>query len=276
MTCMWDFIARARSLLFVPGDRPDRFEKAVASGADGVVLDIEDAVAPEKKAEARKHIRCWFAEGGVGIVRINAAGTPWHEDDVAALAGRPCSVMQPKITNSAQVADLMRRLPSGSTVLPLLETAEGILRAREICSEPGVTRAVFGNADLGRELGIDHADLSALSFARCQIVLASAASCIAPPIDGVMTALVEDKNLTIEAEHAASYGFTGKLCIHPRQVPIVNAVFTPSAAEIHWAQQVLAAAGDGSVGSFDNEVVGKPIVERARTLLSRAGGRSPY
>lgn len=262
-------LARARSLLFVPGHRPDRFAKAAASGADCVVLDIEDAVDPDLKSAARENIDQWLAGGGAGVVRINDPSTAWYDRDVEVLAEHPSAVMLSKTTSPEQVTALVDRLAPGSCVLPLLETAQGIENAREICAAPGVTRAVFGNADLGRELGVDPADLSALAYARSEVVLASAAGGLPPPIDGVTTALNDKVKLEIDAEHAAAYGFAGKLCLHPRQVPVVNDAFTPSTEDVRWAREVLAAASEGSVLALDGHVVGKPIVDRARRLLSR-------
>jgi len=261
-------------MLFVPGDRPDRFPKARASGADEIVLDLEDAVAPDAKAAAREHVSRWRATEGTGVVRINHPGSPWYEDDVAELADRPCVVMLPKAASQEEIAGLMNRLAPGSCVIPLLESALGVLEARDICAAAGVVRGAFGNADLASDHGVDPADRSALAHARAATVLASAASRVAPPLDGVTIALTDDELLRADAEHAAGLGFTGKLCIHPRQVPIVNEVFSASPEELAWAREVVAA-GD-SVTVVDGQMVDKPVIERARRLLARApaAGRS--
>lgn len=264
-------IASARTLLFVPGDRPDRFAKAVASGADEIVLDLEDAVGPEAKPAAREHVRAWLAGGGTGLVRLNGIGSPWHEADVAALAARPCGVLLSKVTSAAQVAGVLRQLPDGSYVLPVLESAAGVLDARAICGARGVVRAVFGNGDLAAELGVDHADRAALCHARSAVVLASAAAGVAPPLDGVTTAIDDDAVVASDARHAAALGFTGKVCVHPRQVAVVDAVFTPSAERVRWARQVLATAGDGAARRIDGHLVDRPVVARARQLLTRLG-----
>jgi citrate lyase subunit beta/citryl-CoA lyase len=269
-TQFWTSLVQARSLLFVPGHRPDRFTKASRSGADGIVLDIEDAVAPECKPEARENIARWLAAAGSGVIRINGHGTPWHDDDVAMLREHRCAVMLPKATSPDEVVDLLDRLPPGSGVLPLLETSAGILNATRVCAAPGVVRAVFGNADLAREIGIDLADQAALAFARSQVVLASASCAVPPPMDGVTIALTDTDRLTSDAEHAANFGFTGKLCLHPRQVPVVNAAFSPTAEEVRWAREIVAASGNGSVTARDGQVVGKPIVDRARRMLAQS------
>lgn len=264
-----DSIARARSLLFVPGHRPDRFGKASESHADAIVLDLEDAVGPDVKDEARHNIRRWINAGGPGIIRINGPDTQWYHDDVAALQGGPRVVMLPKVTSAAQVRALLDGLAPGSWVMPLLETAAGILGARDVCAAQGVLRAVFGNADLARELGIDLADQSALAFARSWTVLASAACGLTPPVDGVTAALTNDNAISADTEHARAFGFTGKLCLHPRQVDTVNQLLSPSEEEIRQARDVLAAVGDGSVTMLNGQVVGKPIIERARLVLRR-------
>jgi citrate lyase subunit beta/citryl-CoA lyase len=262
-------IASARSILFVPGHRPDRFAKARASGADEIVLDLEDAVAPDDKAEAREHVLQWRATEGTGVVRINGSDSPWHEDDIAAFADRPCVVMLPKAESPAQIAALMDRLAAGSCVIPILESALGVLEARSVGGVAGVVRVAFGNADLGGDLGVDPADRTALAHARASTVLASAACRLAPPLDGVTLALTDDDALRADAEHAAALGFSGKLCIHPRQVPIVNEVFSASPEELAWASEVVAAAGD-SVTVVDGQMIDKPLLERARRLLARA------
>lgn len=271
MNMTWDCVARARSLLSVPGHRPDRFAKAAASGSDAIMLDLEDAVGPELKSEARKNVGDWLKSGGKGIVRINGVDTPWYEDDVDALAGKPCPVMLPKVTSAEHIVGLLDRLAAGSFVIVLLETAAGILNARDICSTSGVVRAIFGNGDLASELGIDLADHTALSHARSQVVLASAAGGLPPPLDGLTTAITNENRLISDAEHAAALGFTGKVCIHPGQIRLVNAVFSPSADDLRWAREVLAATSDGSVVVINGTVIGTPVIERARRLLSQWG-----
>ncbi|WP_411152463.1 HpcH/HpaI aldolase/citrate lyase family protein [Streptomyces sp. A30] len=270
-----EHITPARTLLFVPGHRPDRFGKAAAAGADAIVLDLEDAVAPGTKDEARAHVHAWLSGGATGIVRINAPGTPWYERDVkaladvAALGARPLTVMLPKAEDPGQVTDVLARLPAGSAVVPLLETAAGVLGARGICAVPGVVRAGFGSVDLAAELGVDPDNRSALAYVRAHLVLASAAAGAAPPLDGVTTALDDDHALVSDAEHSAMLGFTGKLCVHPRQIPLVNAVFTPSDEERERAREILRAAGDGSVAVVNGHMIDRPVIERARRLLNR-------
>lgn len=259
----------ARSLLFVPGDRSDRFGKAVASGADGLIIDLEDSVAPSAKERARDNARRWLDNGGLSVIRINPPGTPWHDHDLTALPNRPVAIMLPKTNGSAEVEGVLQRLPNGSSVIPMLETAVGLFEARAICCAPGVIRVAFGNGDFAMELGIDHTDREALRHARCTIVLASAAAHIAPPLDGPTTALDDRQILIDDTRHAASLGFTGRLCIHPRQVPVVQASLGPTAGKLRWAERVVAAASDGSATTVDGAMVDKPILDRARRLLGR-------
>ncbi|OXM72035.1 MULTISPECIES: HpcH/HpaI aldolase/citrate lyase family protein [Amycolatopsis] len=260
-------IASARTILFVPGDRPDRFGKAATSGADGIVLDLEDAVAPGRKDEARENVRQWRATGGPGLVRVNDATSPWYEDDVAALKDGPCSVVLPKATGPDQVRDLIDRLPEGSCVVPTLETAAGILEARAICSVPGVVRVAFGNGDLAQELGVDHGDHLGLAHARSAVVLASAAAGVAPPLDGVTIAIRDERKLVEDTRHAARLGFTGRMCIHPAQISVIHEVLAPTEEALAWARGVLESATDGASTDVHGNMIDKPIVERARRLL---------
>jgi citrate lyase subunit beta / citryl-CoA lyase len=257
---------RARSLLFVPGDRPERFDKATASGADLVVIDLEDAVAPEAKEFARQQAAAHAAAGHRAAVRINAVGTPWHEGDVAALAGSGAAVvMLPKAIAGPGLGALGR---TGASVIALVETAAGILDARAVASTPGVCRLAFGSFDLAAELGIDPLDEQALLAARTALVLGSAAAGLPAPVDGVRARIDDDAGLRAEAEAARRLGFTGKLCIHPRQVPIVRAAFAPTADQVAWARRVVSAADGGrAVAAVDGSMVDKPVLDRARRVL---------
>ncbi|OXM75287.1 MULTISPECIES: HpcH/HpaI aldolase/citrate lyase family protein [Amycolatopsis] len=268
---MTDPLAGARSFLFVPGHRPDRFAKAAASGCDLVVLDLEDAVGPDRKADAREHVRSWLDDGQRAVVRINAPGTPWSGDDLSAVAGRAAAVMVPKAEDRAVLDAIARR--SGAALIPLIETALGVASAVEVCRADAVVRPAFGSIDLAAQLGVDPASHAALQHARSAVVLAAAAAGCGAPVDGVTTVLDADTVLRDDLAHAAELGFTGKLCIHPRQVPLVNDAFTPSAAEVRWAEEVLASATDGSVGVHDGRMVDRPVILRARAILARGTAR---
>lgn len=263
----------ARSLLFVPGDRPDRFAKAAATGAGAVILDLEDAVAPAAKEAARAAVLAWLAEGHSAVVRVNAAGTPWHTADVDALRGSSVTVMLPKAESAAEVAEVTSRLGSGAQVVALIETARGVRDADDVCGAPGVVRAAIGNVDLAAELGVDPASHAALAYARGRLVAASAAAGLSAPIDGVTTALDSPEVLAADLTHARELGFGGKLCIHPRQVEPVDRGLAPSDADLVWARRVLEATGTAGaatgVSVLDGKMIDPPVVRRAERLLAQ-------
>ncbi|MGW4206038.1 HpcH/HpaI aldolase/citrate lyase family protein [Streptomyces sp. NPDC004726] len=265
-----DALAVARTFLFVPGHRPDRFGKAAAGGADAVILDLEDAVGPDRKNEAREEVRAWLDQGHRAVVRINAAGTPWYGDDLAMVAGRAAAVMVPKAEDAAELDAVARRLPAGTGIVPLIETAAGVAGAVSVCAAASVVRPAFGSVDLATQLGIRHTSHEALRYARSALVLAAAAAGRGAPIDGVTTALGDPSALRADIEHAVTLGFTGKLCIHPSQVPDANEGFSPSEEDLAWARRVIEAAPDGSVAVHDGQMIDRPVLLRARALLDRA------
>lgn len=248
----------ATTYLFVPGDRPDRFAKAVASGADAVIIDLEDAVAPEDKDSAREHVEAWLAGGGRALVRINAPGTPWFEADAALVTARGVPVVVPKAETPGVLAGFRE-------VVALVETALGVERAGELAAVPSVTRLAFGSVDLAAELGVAPEDREPFAYARSRLVVASAAAGIAPPVDGVTTDLRDDSRLAADVRYARRMGFGGKLCVHPRQVAPVRAGFAPTEAEREWARRVLTAGASASV--VDGRMVDRPVLERARRIL---------
>ncbi|WP_194903589.1 HpcH/HpaI aldolase/citrate lyase family protein [Catenulispora rubra] len=264
--------ARARAattLLFVPGDRPDRFGKATAAGASLVVLDLEDGVAPDRKVYAREQVVTWLAEHRECAVRVNAAGTAWHDEDLAVLRERLCTVMLPKADpeSTRTAAKLLGMLP---VLIALVETARGVLDARQTAAVPNVHRLALGTFDLAAELGADPADREALAAARGALVLASAAAGLPGPVDGVTADLNNELQLIDEVRNARRLGFTGKLCVHPKQVPVATEVLRPTREETHWAQSVLDAAGSGGAISVDGRLVDKPVLDRARHILRQA------
>jgi citrate lyase subunit beta/citryl-CoA lyase len=264
-------IAAARSLLFVPGHRPDRFAKAAVSGADVVVLDLEDAVDADHKAAARRHVRGYLAAGHQVVVRINAPGTSWFHDDMAAVGQLAAAVMVPKADDPEVLGAVAGLLPNGAGLIPLIETATGILHAHAVCDVPSVVRPAFGSVDLAAQLGVDHRSAVALRHARASVVLAAAAAGRAAPIDGVTTALVDDVAVDADIREAIALGFTGKLCVHPHQVDIVNRAFTPATADVEWARSVIAASADGSVAVHEGQMIDRPVILRAKNILGRAG-----
>ncbi|MBA4177272.1 MAG: CoA ester lyase [Leptothrix sp. (in: Bacteria)] len=271
-----------RSYLFVPGDRPERFAKALASGADAVVIDLEDAVVAAAKSPARMIVAQWLAaapERDRVLVRINDESTPWFAADVAMLAASgAAAVMLPKAEAALPLADLRDACP-GITLLPLVETARGMLVAGELAAATGVQRLVFGtidyalDLDLGDALGQPH---PALDHAAAHLALVSRAAGIASPVAGVTAAIGDEVQLLADLARARLHGFGAKLCIHPLQVATVHDALAPGAAELEWAVRVLQAAaaaqaaGQGAV-QLDGRMIDKPVIERARRTVGRAG-----
>lgn len=265
-------VRSARSWLFVPGDRSDRFAKAAASGADMVVLDLEDAVAEGAKASAREAVTRCVGVARTACVRINAHGTPSYDADVAALAGLPglAAVLVPKAEDPQALAALREALGSNTPLVALVESAVGVHRSDEVAAVPGVERLAFGSVDLALDLGAEDGCLPLL-YARSRLVVASRVAGAAAPVDGVTPSLDDAGALQAAAAAAARLGFGGKLCVHPAQVAAVNTAFSPSEQDVQYAQRVLAAASDVGGVRLDGQLVDRPVLERARRVLGRAG-----
>ncbi|MDF2823584.1 MAG: citrate lyase [Mycobacterium sp.] len=282
-----------RTLLFVPGDRPDRIAKAVASAADGVAVDLEDAVALSRKGAARDAavgaLSALSAQGGPVIcVRVNAMDSGLAEDDLAALQPVlsridliivPMSGDAPTVRRAAELLagaeSAAGTEPGRIGIIPLVETAAGILGAQAIAAaDPRVHTLSFGPADLSRELGITPtADGDEFLFARSQLVLAAAAAHLAPPVDGPYLDLGDAEGLLRAARRARALGFSGKQVIHPAQIPAVAQAFAATEAEISWATTVdeafsaAEAQGVSSIRLPDGTFVDYPIAQRARAIL---------
>lgn len=259
-------LATIRAPLFVPANRPERFEKAARSGTDAVILDLEDAVAADAKDAARSALRGDFTDLPV-IVRINAMASVAHETDLVAVkALRPAAIILPKAEAPELAEVLAMSLPC--PIIALIETAQGLAHARQIAAVRGVARLAFGSVDFCADLGCAH-QRDVLAPARFELVLASRLAGIAAPFDGVTVRLDDLSQTSDDAAHARDIGMGGKLCIHPGQVePVLNA-FSPGEVEIAWARRVLAA-GDGAV-QVDGAMVDEPVRVRARAILHRAG-----
>ncbi len=267
--------ALPRAYLFVPADRPERYAKARASGADAVIVDLEDAVAPQAKSGARDALANALDERAPVVVRINAAGTPWFDDDLA-LCRHPgvAAVMLPKADGIDAACSAFEAC--FKDVLAIIESARGVEEARHIARVPGVVRLAFGSVDLALDLGIDcdpEGTEDELLHFRSQVVLASRLGGLDAPADGVSTAIDDALRLRADAERARRLGFGAKLCIHPKQVAAVQAAFTPDAARVAWAQRVCAAfaAAGGAAVAVDGQMIDKPLYERALSILRSAG-----
>jgi citrate lyase subunit beta/citryl-CoA lyase len=261
----------ASTFLFVPADRPERFDKAVDSGADAVIIDLEDAVAPANRPAARANVVEWLRAGGEAVIRVNARGTADHDADLAAIRGLATTVMLAKTESSDDADATAFAVGSGTRVIALIETARGILAASDIARAGSVSRLAFGNVDLGVELGVDAANRTGLLTSRSLVNLASAAAGLTGPIDGVTTVFDDEAVVGDDAAYAASLGFRGKLCIHPRQVAPVASGFRPTEAEIAWATSILASGNGGEARTVDGAMVDRPVLERARQIAHRAG-----
>lgn len=272
-------LASARSFLFVPGQRPERFGKALASGADAVILDLEDAVPLTSKDDARTAIAmAWTNLTGTErarlLVRINPAGTPWHAQDLALLQQLVGlgAVMLPKAESSRAIADIAQVCP-GLPVLPLLESAEGFAQLDDIARAPQVLRMGLGHidlqADIGMACGPDEAELAP---ARWALVTVTRRARLAPAVDGVTTATNDASALLRDTQRSRRFGFGAKLCIHPNQVAGVHQGFAPTETERDWAERVLAAEAEAGGGAFsvDGKMVDAPVLALARQWLARA------
>jgi citrate lyase subunit beta / citryl-CoA lyase len=266
----------ARTYLFVPGTRPERFGKALASGADVVVLDLEDAVAAEDKAAARRTIANWFVSATPTdrvriVVRINDAGSPCFAEDVRALRDAGATgVMLPKAESAQQIAATQAALPNAA-VLALIESARGVDQVDAVAAA-GVVRLVFGTLDFALDLAIDiTTDASGLAYAAGRIALASRVAGLPSPVAGVTPQLDDATRLLADLALARSQGFGAKLCIHPNQVEPIHAALRPSAQALAWAQRVLAAdAASPGAARLDGRMVDRPVVLQAQRTLALA------
>jgi citrate lyase subunit beta/citryl-CoA lyase len=264
-----------RSYLFVPGNRPERFDKALAAGADAVILDLEDAVPAAEKDSARAAVSQWLhgrdpLPSPQILVRINASGTPQHSADVAACRHGVHGVVLPKSEREDELARLTRALP-GVALLPLIETARGFAAAPDLAHAPNVQRLVFGSIDFQLDLGIEGEGEELLYF-RSQLVLHSRLAGLAPPVDGVCTTLDDAARVHAEALRARRLGLGAKLCIHPRQIAPVHEAFAPTPAQLDWARRVLSTAegAGGAAVALDGAMVDRPVILRAQALLAQA------
>jgi citrate lyase beta subunit len=263
---------RACTWLFVPGNRPDRFKKAADSGADAIIIDLEDAVAPADKTTARRSALDYLSSRPA-YVRVNGTNNDFFAADLEAIAHageRVRGVVLPKSEHASQFTALDELLPAGAVAVALIETPRGMLAAPELASAPRVSRLAFGSADFQLDTEIQD-EQRGLLVARSLLVLASRAANLAGPVDGITTALDDPSRVTRDAEDGRQLGFAGKLCIHPRQVGPSARGFAPSAAEYSWARHVIdaAAASQGAAVRVDGEMIDRPRLARARAIWER-------
>jgi len=263
-------LSRVRSVLFAPGSDERKLVDALESAADAVVADLENAVAPGEKAAARALVRSVFAAGEepgpLRLVRVNAVGTAFHADDMAAVAAvAPEGIVLPQATPEA--VDAIGA--EGPPVVAIVETAQAVRLAYEIASRPRVVALQIGGIDLAAEVGLEpRPDGLEILYVRSKVVLDSVAAGLRPPFDIVHLDVGARDALEEECRLARSLGLRGKACIHPSQVPVVNRAFAPSESEVAWAWKVLDA-----YEGLDGDMIDLTVVARARRLLAETERR---
>ena len=262
-------IATARTILFVPGDRPDRFDRA-ASSADEVIIDLEDAVPHARKGFARRAAIEWLGSERRALVRVNA-DEALLTADLEAVGLSASAVVLPMCRGPQDVERVHALVGDTVPVVALIETAFGVLAADRIARSPGVVRLALGNLDLAADLDVAPNDYEALRMARSSLVLASAAVGLPGPIDGVTTDIGDHARTRDDARRARRLGMTAKLCIHPAQVPAAHEGMAPDDETVAWARAVIATDTAG-VGVLNGQMVDAPVVARARRVLAGLHG----
>jgi citrate lyase subunit beta / citryl-CoA lyase len=259
-----------RSYLFVPGNRPERFAKAYASGADAVIIDLEDAVPPAERLAARANAAAWVSPEHPVLIRVNGAGTEWFHDDIG-ICGNPgiAGVVLPK---SERVEDIQS---IGQPVFPIVETARGFWNVAALAHAPNAQRLMFGSIDFQVDMGI-HGEGEELLYFRSQLVLVSRVAGLPAPVDGITTVFDSLDPVRADTQRARRLGFGGKLCIHPKQVAAVNDCFGPTAEEEIWATRVIEATSTagGAAISMDGEMIDRPVLARAEAILRQRRSNS--
>jgi citrate lyase subunit beta/citryl-CoA lyase len=273
-------LALAQTFLFSPGHRPEFFSKALASSSKAIIIDLEDAVPPEQKKQAREHIQAFWQTCSVEnrlrvLIRINPIDTDFTHDDIAflnALEG-PTNVVVPKVESLEQISQFVQQVPSLNSIIPIIESARGIDSVKAIATHPLVLRLALGNIDTQADLGIRcdevETELLPVKFA---INIASRLADIAPPIDGVSTDIHDPELLAKDTHRAKRLGFGAKLCIHPKQVDVVMTCFTPTEKEIEYAKRVVEADSNsqGAAVQLDGKMIDRPVVLLAKRTLQLA------
>jgi citrate lyase subunit beta/citryl-CoA lyase len=269
-----------RTVLFSPGDRPEMCRKAPTTGADTVVFDLEDAVAPSRKPHARAAVVDLlsapdFDPGPAVEVAVRVAD-PATDLDALADAERLDAVMVPKADTdtTSQVADALDARDLSVPIIALIETATGVLDAREVAAHPAVDACCFGAEDLAADLGATRTDEGTeVLYARERVVMAARAASV-DAVDTVFTDLDDHEGLREETRFAATLGYDGKMVVHPNQVGVVHDALAPDPETVAWAKRVLAArdeadAAERGVFEVDGEMIDAPLVARAQRILGR-------
>ena len=280
----------ARSYLFVPGNRADMLAKAEGRGADAIIADLEDAVAPTERPAARQTVAAWLADIEPRRfdtwVRLNS--TTVDADLAVVTQGTVTGLMVPKVQSAddlAAVAGYLDQIESDAGVaagrlrlIPIVETARAMRALDEIAHAPRVQQLMIGELDLGADIGVDPANIEAFIPLRMALVVASAAAGIDPPLGPVSPDFRDLDAFAADTRRLARQGFGSRPAIHPAQVPVINAAFTPDPDSVERARRLVelyeaaVAAGEGAVTDEDGHMVDEAVVRVARRLLSRADG----
>jgi citrate lyase subunit beta/citryl-CoA lyase len=283
-----------RTALFVPGDRPDRVDKAVNTAADAVVIDLEDAVPYKQKKEARSLVREKIRQhrDRQVFVRVNALDSEFvHQDLEAVVLESLSGIIFPKVESSAHIRKINRflliaeqynKVPPGSiSVIPLIETALAVENAFQIVAQrtdpERLFTAAFGAADFALDMGFEVTRTGEeLSYPRARIAVACRAAGVKPPLDTPFMIDLKDREaLEVDVKKARQLGFQGKLCIHPNQVEVCNRIFSPTPEEIEYARKVIqtfeqAEAGGKAAIQLEGKFIDYPVVENSRRILKLA------
>lgn len=270
MTGSSSSIGTARTWLFVPGDRPDRFAKARRSGADVAIIDLEDAVDAAQKDKARQETAASIAEGNAFAVRISAVNSADGAKDLEMLAGigrSPLAIIAAKAEDPEDMALIARTVRA--PVIALIESARGLEAASDLAASSAVARLALGAVDLSLDAGFTLDD-RVLAPIRSRLVISSRAAGIAGPIDTPSLDIRDLDAVRTSTLQARRFGMAGKLCIHPAQVPVVSVAFRPTAAEVEHARTILATARDGGAAQLNGQMIDLPVLERARRVIADA------
>jgi citrate lyase subunit beta/citryl-CoA lyase len=263
--------------LFVPGSRGERFETALASGADAIILDLEDAVAAEQKPQARETATRWLLSSSEATisrtwVRINPTDSPFFAEDAAFLGYLrqnerfPAAVIVPKAERRESLDTLSPLLPDACALVALIESATGVEAASSLAQHDRVSRLAFGAADFAADTGC-HMTETSLLYARSALVVASAAAGLEAPLDSPCFNTGDITIIERHGRHGCELGFGGALCIHPFQIAPIRTGYAPSEAETQWAQRILAAESSSGVTRVGDEMVDAPMLKQAHRII---------
>ena len=257
------------AVLFTPGDRPERFAKGWSASREALILDLEDAVAVDRKPAARVAVAAWLESGRRSLVRLNAVSSRDFQDDVAYLSRSDLSgIVIPK-ANSAADIQAVRAVWPKARLYPLIESPWGLEKIKEIGRCDGVVQLLLGALDLHAACGMTYPVQSFLDYSRIQLVVASKVAGLSGPVDTPHPAFRDPADVANAASAAAKLGFVAKLCIHPAQIAPVNNAFLPSAEEIEWAREIVLAAKAGGAVAVRGAMVDAPVLASAEQILAR-------